>query len=765
MKVTRIGRIKGHRVFRDFAWPADLQPFGQFNLIYGWNGSGKTTLSSLLRRLENRSVVTEGEVEFEVDGATKVAGTDLATASLPPVRVFNRDFTEATVLAAGERMEPIYYLGEDSVEKQKEVEILRKEYERAKAEVATAESKRATAAGTLDDFCVNRARVIKELLISSRTTSYNNYDKRRFRQVIERLTEESRTKALLRDEEKERLRRQKDAQPKSMLATVSVSVPAIGEIATTVEAILKRPVTSQLIQELTEDREVGVWVQRGLYLHSGERETATCRFCQQALTAERRGALEGHFSDTFSALQSDIAATEQLIEGHRSNLVGVEFPDSSRLYDHLATDFESAVTVSRSLLSEASTFLRSLHEALLKKKEYPFEVVAWPDPDRDTPLPERASLIQAIASVNAIIETHNKTTTEFQSELGKASQKLEQCYVAEALPEYDQLRNAVEDADDAQRAVADKPKLLQGQIASIERAIVEHRKPAEELNLELHAYLGHDELRFEIKETGYTIVRAGQPANHLSEGEKTAIAFLYFLKSLQDRAFDLANGIVVIDDPVSSLDANSLFSAFASMKERTKGAGQLFVLTHNFGFFRQVKNWFHHLPKQNSSHLDRRPARFYLLRAYVREGQRVALLGPLDPLLEQYESEYHYLFKTVHEEAQRPDEEVELRQYYGMPNIARRLLEAFLTFRYPDSADDLSKRLDLVAFDADKKTRILRLLHTYSHGTSIVDAEHDPTILSETRPVLRDVLALIESVDPAHYEGLTRLVNTPEPAE
>ena len=44
MKLTRIGKIKAHRVFRDFSWPTDLQPFAQFNLIYGWNGSGKTTL-------------------------------------------------------------------------------------------------------------------------------------------------------------------------------------------------------------------------------------------------------------------------------------------------------------------------------------------------------------------------------------------------------------------------------------------------------------------------------------------------------------------------------------------------------------------------------------------------------------------------------------------------------------------------------------------------------------------------------------------------
>ena len=40
MKLDRISKIRGHRIFDHFAWPADLEPFGRFNLIYGWNGSG-----------------------------------------------------------------------------------------------------------------------------------------------------------------------------------------------------------------------------------------------------------------------------------------------------------------------------------------------------------------------------------------------------------------------------------------------------------------------------------------------------------------------------------------------------------------------------------------------------------------------------------------------------------------------------------------------------------------------------------------------------
>ena len=93
-----------------------------------------------------------------------------------------------------------------------------------------------------------------------------------------------------------------------------------------------------------------------------------------------------------------------------------------------------------------------------------------------------------------------------------------------------------------------------------------------------------------------------------------------------------------------------------------------------------------------------------------------------------------------------------------VPNVARRLIEAVLAFRFPDISGDLSKQLERVAFDSAKKTRILRLLHTYSHAGAIGDPEHDLSLLAETQPVLRDMLELMKAVDSSHYEGLERLV-------
>ena len=218
----------------------------------------------------------------------------------------------------------------------------------------------------------------------------------------------------------------------------------------------------------------------------------------------------------------------------------------------------------------------------------------------------------------------------------------------------------------------------------------------------------------------------------------------------------------MIDDPVSSLDANALFSAFGYMKERTKDCHQLFILTHNFAFFRQVKNWFHHLKGQRSPNIDKHPARFYALLATISDGERNAVLSPIDPLLEQFESEYHFLLRQVHDVANSAAPAAELSTYYGIPNIARRLIETFLAYRFPDCGGDLIKRFDRVEFDAAKKTRILRLLNTYSHSGGISDPEHDPSVLAETQEVMKTILELMQAMDDEHYQGMLKLMSSVE---
>ncbi len=756
MRISRLTKIKRHRVFRDFIWPNDLPAFAQFNVIYGWNGSGKTTLSSLFASLQDKHAITEGEVEFELENGTRIIGAEIATTGIPVVRVFDRNFIARTIEAiSANNVAPIYFLGVESITQQKQVEALKRDLAAAQEAVTQATHNKKSTDTALDHFCIEKARLIKEALLGS--PQHANYDKRQFRQTIERLIAKSPQPAALFDEEKGKLRKQKELQPKPAISTIFISMPDFGQLRTRTTELLQRTIVSKVIDDLARDAEVGAWVQQGLSLHKGERETDTCRFCGNEFTVKRRAELESHFNDAFATFQRDIVQAIEDIERQKQKLRAVTFPDKSCFYDHLVGEAESAVKNATRAINDVSNSLDLFKKALERKKATPFKSLTLDDTG-SAEVSSGHSLSSAIDSVNAIISKHETTTRNLNSEIRRACQTLEQDYVLEVLPNFNKLTSAASAAETVLADATPKPSGLERQIADIERKIVEHRRPAEELNAELQAYLGRDELAFEVKDTGYALSRSGQPALDLSEGERTAIAFLYFLKSLEDKDFDLSKSLVMIDDPVSSLDANGLFSAFGYMKERTKSCHQLFILTHNFTFFRQVKNWFHHLKGQNKNDVAHRPARFYTLVASFFDGQRTATLSPIDPLLEQFDSEYHFLFGQVHDVAKRPQPAANLAEYYGMPNIARRLLETFLAYRFPDCSGDLIKRFERVTFDTAKKTRILRFLNTYSHSSGISDPEHDPSVLAETQDVMKEILELIQNLDESHYQGMVKLM-------
>lgn len=106
----------------------------------------------------------------------------------------------------------------------------------------------------------------------------------------------------------------------------------------------------------------------------------------------------------------------------------------------------------------------------------------------------------------------------------------------------------------------------------------------------------------------YKVVRSdGTIADNLSEGEKNFIAFLYFYYLVQGSESadeDPREKIVVIDDPVSSMDSNSLFIVSTLVKDMIEVCRnnadnenattsdnyikQIFILTHNAFFHQEI---------------------------------------------------------------------------------------------------------------------------------------------------------------------------------
>ena len=689
-----------------------------------------------------------GEALVRVDGSN-IRDEDFPQSNLH-VRVFNRDFIRETVFPVRrDDLPPILVLGAENVEKQKKVDLLKERRDKARSDLESETTRERNALHEFDRFCIDRARDIKETLRSSGEHPYNYYNKANFRNDAQMMVETGDSSThLLGEADRQALPDLRQATPKKMVEELDYALPEFDVITDCLSELLATTVVSAAIEALKGDPALAEWTRQGLMLHRN-RNAELCQFCKQPLSKERLAALEGHFSTQYEQFIQCIDQEIETINALDVSLEELNLPTKDQLYDDLGPEYQSAKVGLRKALDSAQGFLAAAVQALENKKHRVFEHV-----NLDLEIPKVD--VSTADKLNAVFRKHNQACNEFETRVAEARKQAAADMIATNLEEFVCRR------DNADRTTANVQKKrkeilrLDREIARLESEIVEHRRPAEELNEDLRKYLGHQELCLEIKETGYRITRGGAPARSLSEGESTAIALLYFLKSLQDRRFELENGTIVLDDPVSSLDANALFLAFGFIRERTEDAGQLFVLTHNFSFFRQVRNWFQYLKGQKRRDMTQRPARFFMLDSTLESNGRSSVIRWLDPLLENYESEYQYLFARIHR-ASTVSRSQDLEQNYVLPNIARRMLEAFLAFRLPRISGSLWHKLKEVPFDESKKLRILRFLNTHSHSIAVGEPEHDLTALAEGSSVLKNLLEMIKSLDNKHYSDMVRL--------
>jgi wobble nucleotide-excising tRNase len=178
-----------------------------------------------------------------------------------------------------------------------------------------------------------------------------------------------------------------------------------------------------------------------------------------------------------------------------------------------------------------------------------------------------------------------------------------------------------------------------------------------------------------------------------------------------------------------------------------------------------VRKWLFRVNKTKKK--TKKEARMYMLNCIGSSSGRRAELAALDPLLSEYESEYSYLFSQIVKGA--ADSPGEIEKFYHYPNIARRVLEAFLSFRLPGSAhagdSSMHDSLHALGHDRAVTNRILNFLNAHSHNARPDGSvDHNESILLETPAVLADVLALIEHADSNHCTEMKKLVSPPAPA-
>lgn len=790
MSPTRIHKIKSienYRIFQKWA-PSSAVEFARVNLIYGQNGSGKSTLANLLL-----GCATHAAAEPEVGGGSQDAasaglcflgtvgdGTSTIEIGVDDsefwrrVRVFNKDFVRHNLAFGadgGPQPQALLTIGKINVDAEAELAELHPKLDKVRSEIGPAERAAKKAEKSKDDRLTDIARGIGNSLTG---TSLPEYQARSYRRPkVERLLADFEKDSTVLDGAS------LDVAADIMTATsVPMKRVVLPEKDVSLEGVALREARSLLdssildnhvIEELRGHPRRARWVQEGLHLHDGLND---CLFCGQELTSERRAALNAHFDESYKHLQGQIdtlvGRLERSVEDSDKYLSLIPADDS--VYEDLRGELKRARQAYRQDHAAYQQGIDVVVAALKEKKNNPFSV-PFLDRGLDLVAPDVAAFEKVVAAHSEKIDSHDKDARA-------AARRVELYHVKNFVDEYKLLKKDHADKERFRDALKEEERLLSKRISELETVDGDPVPGADELTDYVARLLGRDELRFSASDGGkrYTIERNGAPASNLSEGEQTAIALLYFLVSVRKDKVQGDSPIVVIDDPVSSLDNGILFGASAHMWSELvveTYVSQVFLMTHNFELFRQWLVQMERVPKKLRSggyaaHEIR--ARYCVDKDGGISRKSEMLPWKLDDArTKKLRSQYHFLFDRVARALQGAGAGFDLAEQMEvmalMPNAARRMLEAFMSFRCPDKMGDFYGSIRVVmdsqpGLDDSVRTHVVRYLHSYSHlEEADLSRPLDP---SESAAVLRSLFRLMHHVDPEHVSAMCTALDIDE---
>lgn len=489
------------------------------------------------------------------------------------------------------------------------------------------------------------------------------------------------------------------------------------------------------------------WVQEGTqYLDETDDK---CPFCQQSIGASLKDELDAYFDETYTNDLAEIERVQNSYESARNAaLVSLNaIADSGA--QHLDQD-KFVAQVSRFAESTQSNLAKLANKRTEASREVELEAT-------ETISVEIATLL---AAANIKIDAHNDVVANQARESTALKSKIWHAVAAEAKPLLEAHEQSVADLDKAIDKLSDgiaakEEKLAQKQsdLRTLEKKITSVQPTVDEIN-RLLASFGFK--NFSLQTTGeenelYEIVRAdGSSATAtLSEGEKSFITFLYFyhlVRGSTEESGVVQNRVVVIDDPVSSLDSDVLFVVSNLIKALLTEASveedavkQVILLTHNIYFHKAVS----YDPKRRTA--CRAFETFWIVRKSDDQTK-----------LEQYD---HNPIKTSYEllwdEVRGPN-----RSNLTIRNTLRRILENYFKILGNEDFDTIVEKFE--GRDKQVCASLFSWVHDGSHS-----AFDDDLYLSADQSLIDRYLHVFEEVfkkegQLSHYDMMMRTDETPD---
>lgn len=769
--------LRGCGFFSDFSWDSSVPDFARINIIYGANGTGKTSLANALDAArtsqdppgyERLSVVIDGQNRTATDGRDN--------------EIFSRTFvfSEAFVQRSHNfspgfaDMPAVLTVGERTVDAERQLEILRSDLESKTADRDRHEDNMVLARKGLEKTygSISQQVVDAASKAGGRWRSRANYSVATVRKAF---AESSDDWQMLNEVELKKKLSIINSSNAEKIDRVDICVAPKDDLTIRLSNALRATPTTVLLRSLVDHPEASSWVSQGRNLHEGLSE---CIFCGGDLGVDRLFDIDAHFSAAVKNLESELKAVIEdigaLLKSINTTLAAL--PARGLFFEDLRSEWDDAENTAQAELKELRGWAANLKTTAQAKLTNVLAV--------SSSYIEPAPRVRATALLKLCNE-HNTRVEEHAAQVLTAAAAVEHHYLkaSEAT-----VRNGERTAVDQEQKVADLEngengiKKIEEQIITLENAEGDPLPSAKVLTEEVSRLLGRNELEFSTVGDRYNVLRDGEPAEGLSLGERTAITLVHFLETV--RCFDASAGkpIVIIDDPVSSLDSD-IFMGISTyiwneviVKDHIV---QLFLLTHNFELFRQWDIQMGAL--HDGGKIDGRkakdvyPTEFYEIRPLMVTKSGVTRRRPVfetwppsDAVRKKVRSTYHHAFMAVagqYLEIKANDTmDTRLTAQLLFPNVIRRMLETFLAFKHPEWVGNFNGAmrnsallLENAGYAGDPnalRLRLTRYAHAHSHGdTPITEAVVAP---GEITSAMLSVFEFMHCLDPDHFDGICR---------
>lgn len=767
--IKRINKIKNFGVFEDYRRSGNIRDFEEKNIIYGWNYSGKTTLSRLISYLDKNVEIEDDykDVEFEVEleDGSKIDNNNRNTSTLQ-VQVFNSDFVKDNLhFGISDKINGIKFAVGDTGNILEQIERIDNYITKANT-INSRNQDNITSFNSFETKFTEEARHLTDLLGLGRS-----FTKANIRNYVQEWAGQPLDAFVISDDAEltRVLTNAKTQNTGSKIDTTNSPSTQYESLCSQVKAILNRqPQPSTDDELLSSDRDLYNWAKSGLELYNKKNpQPQRCAFCGGMITKEGRLAeLNAYYTNEASKVKTEIEQLKLSIEEEKQRFENLDW--SRKSDNDLAQSCRDGYIEKKQAYRPIKDAYKALLDVLISKLDDKYSNSLFVSMEIGNIDESANTAVQGwVSSVSEIFNQSNAIIDDFNTTKENAKKQYIKHYIAKYLIDHDyreierkkdveekwieRINNAIKQKDG-------EKKRLSAQLESVE-------KGKEELKGFIKLFLNREDLDIDVTEDNYFVLKRGEKiATHLSEGEKTAIAFSHFmvtLKSLKDEN-KLQDYIIYIDDPISSLDANHIAQVSALLNSFFFAKGldtsnpekicncfqQLFVATHNFELFSFLKD---------ANNINRR-------KKVVEEGKtkevpacnyfmikkldiKKSTIIDIPKSLSKYKSEYVYLFSEIDKFKNDgyPDDRA-----YMMPNIVRRFLEIYTLMKLPGNTDEIDNRIKLLFADRIVE---LKILHNFSHFTSFDRVTRHTELVLRIQDVIEDLYKIL-SEDAMHYQSL-----------